>query len=368
VPELDDLIRQSGVDTYEIPDTHHLSVDGHLQEIDYDAIWQPIADQLSQFRGQDISFSQFLNRFGDTLSPLSRSLARSYVEGFNAADARDVSVHWLRIADQAIGQGGGVPRRVRGGFARIVDRLADDLTGLGVEIRLSEPVKAVRWRPGAVLIETANKPLVADRAIVTVPLGVLHDSDSHSFIEFNPNLPHKTDAWRRLKMGTVVKTVFGFHDAPWPGHLAFLHTPGKEFETWWIATPVASHVITGWVGGPGAAAIAGKTPEDLSAIAIDVLSSALALPRNRIELLLRDWRVFDWQAEAYSRGAYMYVPVGQCDAPARIAEPELDTLFFAGEATELRLAGTVGGAVTSGLRAARQILNTPGMRAIKVPR
>jgi len=47
----------------------------------------------------------------------------------------------------------------------------------------------------------------------------------------------------------------------------------------------------------------------------------------------------------------MYVPVGQCETPVLLAEPLCETLFFAGEATEVKLSGTVGGAMISGARA-----------------
>jgi monoamine oxidase len=42
----------------------------------------------------------------------------------------------------------------------------------------------------------------------------------------------------------------------------------------------------------------------------------------------------------------------------RSAEPVAGTLFFAGEATDALLAGTVAGALASGDRAASQVLNS----------
>ena len=66
--------------------------------------------------------------------------------------------------------------------------------------------------------------------------------------------------------------------------------------------------------------------------------------------------MFDWQSDRFARGAYSYVAVGGLDAPARLAEPVEDTLFFAGEATHDRLSGTVAGAMASGYRAAEEVL------------
>ena len=66
---------------------------------------------------------------------------------------------------------------------------------------------------------------------------------------------------------------------------------------------------------------------------------------------------YDWQSDPYSRGAYSYVPVGGLQATKALAQPVEDTLFFAGEATDYEaLGGTVDSAISTGRRAAREIL------------
>ncbi|HEY4575903.1 MAG TPA: FAD-dependent oxidoreductase [Thermoanaerobaculia bacterium] len=50
------------------------------------------------------------------------------------------------------------------------------------------------------------------------------------------------------------------------------------------------------------------------------------------------------------------MPVGAIDAPGALAAPVEDTLYFAGEATNLADMGTVHGALESGARAAREAL------------
>ena len=65
----------------------------------------------------------------------------------------------------------------------------------------------------------------------------------------------------------------------------------------------------------------------------------------------------DWQNDPYSRGAYSYQIVGGMAAPSVLARPLNGTLFFAGEATDTSGAtGTVHGAISSGRRAAAQVL------------
>jgi len=70
----------------------------------------------------------------------------------------------------------------------------------------------------------------------------------------------------------------------------------------------------------------------------------------------RAFRIHDWQADPYARGGYSYVKVGGTGAREELATPLEDTLYFAGEATDVEESGTVGGALASGIRAAKEIL------------
>jgi monoamine oxidase len=67
--------------------------------------------------------------------------------------------------------------------------------------------------------------------------------------------------------------------------------------------------------------------------------------------------VQDWHADPWSRGGYSYLLVGGEGAREELAAPLKDTLFFAGEATDSEEAGTVAGALRSGQRAAKEILD-----------
>jgi monoamine oxidase len=67
----------------------------------------------------------------------------------------------------------------------------------------------------------------------------------------------------------------------------------------------------------------------------------------------------DWQHDPFACGAYSYVQAGGGRARKLLARPVEDTLFFAGEACDTQgEAATVGGALQSGLRAAREVLAT----------
>jgi monoamine oxidase len=74
---------------------------------------------------------------------------------------------------------------------------------------------------------------------------------------------------------------------------------------------------------------------------------------------LQGYYYHDWQQDPFARGAYSYVMVDGSEARAALAQPIEDTLFFAGEATDAE-AGTVTGALQSGVRAARELLASAG--------
>jgi monoamine oxidase len=101
----------------------------------------------------------------------------------------------------------------------------------------------------------------------------------------------------------------------------------------------------------------------------DAHDSALATISSAIdslsEIFGRDARPFvesaqfhNWRNDPFAYGAYSYVPVGGLNARKVLAQAVDRTLFFAGEATaQPGFQGTVHGAVESGLRAAREVLD-----------
>ena len=67
--------------------------------------------------------------------------------------------------------------------------------------------------------------------------------------------------------------------------------------------------------------------------------------------------VHNWQRDPYAHGAYSYVMVGGHHARRTLAAPLGRTLYFAGEAADYEgEAGTVAGALRSGVRAARELI------------
>ena len=86
------------------------------------------------------------------------------------------------------------------------------------------------------------------------------------------------------------------------------------------------------------------------------LSNVLAVPRRELEENLDAWASHDWCADPFARGAYSYIGVNGIRAPRALGHPVESTLLFAGEATNGAEIGTVAGALSSGRRAAREVL------------
>jgi monoamine oxidase len=292
-------------------------------------------------RGADISFAQFLKK--QRLPRLTRTLATMMVQGFDAADpaeasARDIAEEWGAAAI------GASQPRPQGGYGRLMEFLSRDL-----ELRLDSAVREVRWARGAVEVHGDDWSARAPQALITLPLGVLHAGS----VRFTPRLDKDLG---RLASGPVIRVAMAFDQPFWeqthPG-VAFFHNPEAAFPTFWTPLPMHAPLITAWAGGPKAARLTGLPEERL-------LAEALACVRRVLKTRKRPgaFLVHDWQADPYARGGYSYVRVGGQGAREALGKPLEETLFFAGEATAVEDSGTVGGALASGIRAAREILNS----------
>jgi monoamine oxidase len=99
-------------------------------------------------------------------------------------------------------------------------------------------------------------------------------------------------------------------------------------------------------------------PADIVAHALSALQSMFG-KRYPVADALEGSYYHDWQQDPLARGAYSYVTVGGGAARLLLAKPLAGTLFFAGEATDTQgEAATVTGALQSGLRAAREALES----------
>ena len=302
---------------------------------------------------QDVSFATFLSR--RRMRARTRMFARLMVQGFDAADparasARSIVEEW----GSGTSMGASQPRPT-GGYGPLLERLADEALGDGARLRLEAVVREIRWRRGMVEIEGdfLGKRFVerARQAIVTLPLGVLQAGT----VRFRPALRDKRAALEQLASGPVIKAALRFERAFWeersPG-TAFFHAPRSAFPTFWTPLPARVPLLIAWAGGPKAERLARLADENLIEEALRGVRALFGRVPSLDASLIHDWR-----RDPFARGAYSYVLVGGEGARERLAAPLMDTLFFAGEATDTGgEAGTVAGALQSGVRAARELL------------
>lgn len=240
------------------------------------------------------------------------------------------------------GEGGGnlVPA---GGYSALVDRLA-----AGLDVRLETPVAHIEHGGPGVVVHAAEGTFEADRAIVTVPLGVLAAGSP----SFDPPLgPGHAGPLERLAMGSLEKIAFGFEERFWPNSV-------------WQLTHVADdHAFPVWfdfsrhVGAPTLVALynPAATPGLAEIPATERVSPALAVLRKMFGRVPDPTETVatDWTGDPWARGSYSYVPLGATtEDMRRLGEPVSDRLALAGEATEPGSYGTVQAAFVSGLRAA----------------
>ena len=301
---------------------------------------QKAVEHAAILRKEDLSFEEFLKR-RRSLPATTRTLATMMVQGFDAADPARVSA---REIAQEWGSGalGSSQMRPQGGYLPLLETL---LTGK-FEVRLAKAVREIRWQRGQVEVDGIR----ARRAIVTLPLGVLQARS----VKFAPQLSMKQAALSRLASGPVIRVAMRFKQPFWqervPG-VAFFHSPRAPIPTFWTPLPMHAPLLTAWAGGPKAAALSGSSRKQLVEQALASVGSALGRVPAVQQVLVQDW-----QADPYSRGGYSYVMVGGQGAREQLRKPLEETLFFAGEATDTEEAGTVAGALRSGVRAAREVL------------
>jgi monoamine oxidase len=87
------------------------------------------------------------------------------------------------------------------------------------------------------------------------------------------------------------------------------------------------------------------------------LAGAFGVEVSVLKEMLGGCFAHDWRQDEWALGAYSYVPVGSVDVPRALGESVEDTVYFAGEHTDVTGHwGTVHAALRSGWRVAGEIL------------
>jgi monoamine oxidase len=312
--------------------------------------------------GRDCSAAEFARRSG--LRGEERALFELFVEGFHGAALDDVSIQSLALDADELGSANAIQSRVAEGYGALVDWLVQQVRAQArSHIHLQSVVRSVSWERGSASVDVEqgdrSRQFSAGALLITVPLGVLAAARGLG-IDFHPQLGKKEAVFSECGMAQVVKLVLRFRHEFWERVAVpdweFLHDPDAAFATFWRQSRGEAQQITAWAGGPRARIDSVRWEPSAVRQAIATLCRLLGVSTERAMSALTGFHSSSFEHDAFARGAYSYVRPGGQHVHERLAEPVDKTLFFAGEATDDRYPATVAGAISSGERAAQEIM------------
>ncbi|MDB5199468.1 MAG: FAD-dependent oxidoreductase [Chitinophagaceae bacterium] len=356
------LLKEAGIKYYE--------TDGELWQLKNDELKKredfiEHADQLMKKLKElnhDTSIAELLNTYfnDEKYSEMKKSL-QQYMEGYDAADINYASSlalkkDWQKEDDDQY--------RIEGGYQLLLDYLKNACLQNGCSIHLSTIVKKINWKDDyAEVITKDNNSFFSNIVIITVPLPFLTGEENAAGISFEPLLPMVSEAAKQIGYGSVIKIVLEFTHAFWETgeyrrakNMFFLFSDEK-IPTWWSQLPDKTPILTGWLAGPKANALANEGEDFILQQALLSLSAVFAIDIKILRQFLKASLIHDWMADPFSKGAYSYNTITSAAAKKKLATPVANTLFFAGEALDDNSNATVEGALNSGKDVAEKMLN-----------
>jgi monoamine oxidase len=369
LPEITwNLLREARLETQELAGSQLCFEQGRLTSgsrfaHDADKVLEQMRTWLeAQPAGSDETFANYL--LAAHIDAPVAAYASAYVEGFNAADRNRIGIAAL-VRQQRAEDAIEADRlfHLRAGYSALPEYLSARVQAAGGRLLLDHTVQRIVWDTHAVKLSgrgAAGAPfeLTARRAVITLPLGVLQSAA----VQFAPEPVELLHDASRLAFGQVMRTSLLFDSRYWPEDLSFLYAPHELLSAWWTPMPSRAPLITAWAGGTRASELARRLasatlPTALLLEALDALSRIVDVPRSRLEDALISHHSHDWMHDPRYLGAYSYAPAGALDTSSKLSRPVSDTLYFAGEHTDVTGHwGTVHGALGTGERAAQQIL------------
>jgi monoamine oxidase len=237
------------------------------------------------------------------------------------------------------------------GYAQITEKMRE-----GILVLFKAVVKKIAYTSEGVRVQANNKYFRAKRALITLPLGVLKAAPKL----FYPNLPReKLQAIRRMRMAVLNKVYLRFPKVFWDktseviGYIPTSKLSWIEFINfdYYLQQPI----LMALNAGLRARQFEQWSEQQIIDSIMQVLQTIYGkeIPQPEACLITR------WDNDPFARGSYSYLPIGvtgeECD---KLGAPIQNTLFFAGEATNYKMMGTVHGAYVSGIKAAKLIIAT----------
>jgi monoamine oxidase len=288
---------------------------------------------------------------------IGQDLFEMAVRGLFAADLDQVSfLHLLQLVrgHGSINtlfsiEGGSQENMVEDGAGSIARRVAE---GLGDAVHLSTPVRSITQRPDRVTVDADGLTVSARHAVVTTPPALALD------IAFDPVLSDDRRAlYKSAVAGTETKTMVVYDTPFWreDGFSGQSAEPGSAAEVTLDGSPMSGTpgVIASFTFGRVAQRVDALPPAERRQLVLDALTSRFgpkaASPAEYIETA--------WWTEEWSRGCSMaHLPPGILTRYGRLLREPAGRVHWAGTETSTVSHGAIDGAVRSGERAAKEIL------------
>ncbi len=241
----------------------------------------------------------------------------------------------------------GVNWRVKRGYGALIAAY-----GAPCPVALNTRVALIDHSLARVKIETSRGTLTANKVIVTIPTDLI----ANESIRFFPALPGKVAAAAGLPLGLADKVMLALDEPealPIDGHLYgktdLIGTGSYHLR------PMGQPCIAGFFGGSFARSFEDKGTDALAAQAIDEIVALLGENFRKKLHVLGSTR---WAHDEFAHGSYSHALAGHAGDRAVLAAPVDDRLFFAGEATSPNFFTTAHGAQESGVRAAKEAMDS----------
>lgn len=292
-------------------------------------------------------------------SPLVRDLLRPTIRTVFGADPGELSLlHVLWYANSA---GGFHPLiEVEGGFQQ--DRFLDGaqsvatalLQRVGPErLHLEAPVRAVIQDDDGVTVHTDGGTFRAGHVVCAAPLALLDR------IHWSPAMPPLRDQLhQRTPMGATVKVFCRYETAFWKDaglSGEAVCTEGPISVVFDNSGPKTGPMLLAFVTGTPARAWASRPEDDRRGEILDLLAAYFG-DAARTPLWMHEQ---DWVVDAWAGGCPITeFPPGTLTVFGPALRTPVGRVHWAGTETATRCTGFMEGAVTSGERAAAEILRT----------
>lgn len=365
------VIDRAGLALLEIPERHERARGGVERPLPpVETLVNRLLD-LARPDQRDVPVAQLIReRTGSEFTADERQALTAYLEGFHGADLERLGT--LALAENQATEASDGERlfRLAGGYRELVAHLVSQLDSNFAQVRTEVVVTRLRWQLGTVVVEARTAKgdpleLIGSQAILAVPLGALKATKgAEGTVCLDPVPPGWNKALESLEVGAAQRIDFRFENPWWmkqdrPAPI-FFHGRDEPFPVWWTTSPPELPFLTGWVGGPRAEALAGRSHDELVRLALFSASSIFGVAVGTLDAWLRAAYCHDWSTDPFARGAYSYGGVGAVAARETLRKSVAGTLFLAGEAVaaEGRNA-TVPGALINGLTTAAALLRAP---------